>query len=449
MTNLPIEIICVFTPFFTLFSQPVGKNALKLFIGALLCKKQRTVAACLRALNLQDEKQFTNYHRVLNKSKWNCLFAAKILLGLIIRILPQGSTIHMVIDDTLERRKGKKIKSKGCFRDAIRSTSDKAFCCFGLRWLVLTVIIFPPWSNQSWALPFLTVLTEAEMERERKGKRHKKKLDWARQSIKQVVRWFRDKKFVLIGDSEFACIEFGTHCVKLGVTLVSRLRMNTRIFDFPLKKNGKAKVGRPRKLGKRLPGFKEIANDKKKRWKIAKVRSYGNKIEKIQYLSGTGQLYRSPFVLPIRWILVRKCDGGEIVALFSTDLKMKPTTIVETYTLRWNIEVTFELAREHLGIETQRQWSDLAIQRSTPILFGLYSMIALIGIELHKTKKIIVKKTAWYKKKTATLTDIFITIRREIWKSGIFFNMQKTCNVKKIFVQNNLSEIIELLASTG
>lgn len=449
MHNLPHEIICLLAPFLTLFSQPVSKNALTLIIGAFLCKKQRTIAACLRVLNLQDKTQFTNYHRVLNKAKWSILCGAKILLGLIFQIIPSGASAYLVVDDTLERRNGKKIKSLGCFRDAIRSTSEKTYCCFGLRWLVFTVIIFPPWCKQPWALPFLTILTEAEIERKEQGKRHKKKLEWARQGIKQIVRWFKDKKFILIGDSEFACIEFGVHCVRAGVTLVSRLKMNTRSFDFPTASKAQRKVGRPRKVGKRLPGFKEIIEDKNQHWETVMVRSYGGKIEKIQYLTGTGLLYRSPFVLPIRWVLIKKLNGGDIVALFSTDLRMEPIVIIETFVLRWNIEVTFELSRENLGIETQRQWSDLAIQRTTPILFALYSISTLIGLELHKTNKISVGSTAWYKKEEATFSDILIAIRKEIWRSGEFFNTANLNEVEKSFAETIFPQIIQLLASTG
>jgi hypothetical protein len=449
MYNLPSEIICVLAPFLTLFSQPVSKNALTLIIGALLCKKQRTVAACLRALNLQDAAQFTNYHRVLNKAKWSSLYGAKILLGLILKSLPLGASAYVVLDDTLERRNGKKIKALGCFRDAIRSTSEKTFCCFGLRWLVFTVIIFPPWCKQPWALPFLTLLTEAEIERKEQGKRHKKKLDWARQGVKQIVRWFKDIKFILVGDSEFACIEFGKSCVKSGVTLVSRLKMNTRLFDFPIDHIGKRKVGRPRKLGKRLPGFKELINDKNQHWQAAEVRSYGGRLEKIQYLTGSSLLYRSPLVLPIRWVLIKRLNSEDVIALFSTDLHMDPKVIIETFILRWNIEVTFELSRENLGIESQRQWSDLAIQRTTPALFALYSISTLIGMELHKANKINVESTAWYKKEEATFSDILITIRKEIWRCGDFFNMANLSEVEKKFAENIFPQMIQMLASAG
>jgi hypothetical protein len=148
-------------------------------------------------------------------------------------------------------------------------------------------------------------------------------------------------------------------------------------------------------------------------------------------------------------VLVKTSGSEDIVALFSTDLKMEPETIIETFVLRWNIEVTFELAREHLGIETQRQWSDLAIQRTTPILFGLYSVITLIGIELHKNKKITDMSTAWYKKESVTFSDVLVSVRREIWRSGEFFFMKKFSEVKKIIAENQFSEIIEILSSTG
>lgn len=449
MHNLPTEIICILAPFFTLFSKPVAKNALTLLIGALLCRKQRTVAACLRALNLHETSQFTNFHRVLNKVKWNCLFGSKILLGLILKTLPIDSSVYLALDDTLERRKGRKIKALGYFRDAIRSTSQTPFCCFGLRWLVFTVIIFPPWCKTPWALPFLTILTEAEIECKEQKKRHKKKLDWARQGVKQISRWFKDRKFILLGDSEFACIEFGIQCNKTLMSLVSRLKMNTRLFDFPEIVKRAKKVGRPRKLGKRLPGFKELIEDKNQNWKSAEVRSYGGKNGRIEYLTGTSLLYRSPNLLPIRWVLVRGLVGWDVVALFSTDLKMEATAIVEAYILRWNIEVTFGLSRENLGIETQRQWSDLGIKRTTPILFSLYSISTLIGMELHKQNKIRISDTAWYRKKSATFSDVLTTIRKEIWSSSAFFNKAKLGEVEKRFADSIFPQVISMLAMTG
>jgi hypothetical protein len=87
---------------------------------------------------------------------------------------------------------------------------------------------------------------------------------------------------------------------------------------------------------------------------------------------------------------------------------------------RWSLEVTFEEGRAHLGIETQRQWSDLAIERSTPLLFGLYSLVTLFGHALHPNGRIPVAQTAWYRKQTATFHDVLALVRQHVWGYGTF-----------------------------
>lgn len=87
---------------------------------------------------------------------------------------------------------------------------------------------------------------------------------------------------------------------------------------------------------------------------------------------------------------------------------------------RWSLEVTFEESRAHLGIETQRQWSDLAIERSTPLLFGLYSLVTLFGRALHPDGQIPLAQAAWYHKQTATFRDVLAVVRRPLWGQGTF-----------------------------
>ena len=108
-------------PFAVLFSRPVWKNALILVLGAVLTRSKRTVTACLRVVGLKDEINFPKYHWVLSHAKWSSLMASRILLGLIVSFVGAHQPLFLVIDETLERRKGKKIKAKGYYRDAVRS----------------------------------------------------------------------------------------------------------------------------------------------------------------------------------------------------------------------------------------------------------------------------------------------------------------------------------------
>src|SRR4051812_25904676 len=102
-------------------------------------------------------------------------------------------------------------------------------------------------------------------------------------------------------------------------------------------------------------------------------------------------------------------------AYLCTDPARNPVEIVQPYLKRWPLEVTFEESRAHLGMETQRQWSDLAIERSTPALLGLYSLVTLFGQALAPPGGVPVQHTAWYPKKQATFSDVLALVRRELW----------------------------------
>jgi len=117
-------------------------------------------------------------------------------------------------------------------------------------------------------------------------------------------------------------------------------------------------------------------------------------------------------------VLVKTPNGkNEAETFFSTNLTNSPTQIIEWFVLRWNIEVTFEETRAHLGIEMQRQWSERAIARTTPLLMALLSILVLVAVKMHETKNLVVQETSsWYDKKgELTLADILMMIRRSIW----------------------------------
>jgi len=130
-----------------------------LVTGAILCRGPHTVTGVLRTLGLAGEGTFCKYHRVLSRAGWSGLQGAKILFGLLVVLVAhQGHPVIVLVDETVERRKGGKIKAKGCYRDAVRSTQSKVVKCFGLKWICLTVLVPLPWSPRPWALPFLTLL---------------------------------------------------------------------------------------------------------------------------------------------------------------------------------------------------------------------------------------------------------------------------------------------------
>ncbi len=226
MSPLPEMIIAVLASFAGLFSAAVWSHAQVLVIGAILCPGPRTVAAALRVMGLGQEPRFERYHRVLSRARWSGLQAAKILLGAIIQLLPRHWVPLLVVDDTVERRRGKRIKAKGCYRDAVRSTAQHVVKCLGLKWLSLMVVVRLPWCSRPWAWPVLTVLAPSEQVHQQAKRRPKTTVDWTGQVVKVVSRWLR-WPWVLLGDGTFACLRLAWTCVQQPAVLISRLRLVT------------------------------------------------------------------------------------------------------------------------------------------------------------------------------------------------------------------------------
>jgi hypothetical protein len=175
-------------------------------------------------------------------------------------------------------------------------------------------------------------------------------------------------------------------------------------------------------VGKRLPTLSRIASDPKTAWQTITIKWYGGTERKLEVTTGLALWYSTGTEpLPIRWVLTRDPEGkGEPRAYFSTDQAQCAAEIVEDYVKRWPIEVTYEESRAYLGVETQRQWSDLAIERSTPCLFGVYSLVVLLGHALHPDGTIPVQHTACYAKTQATFSDVLAIVRQHCW-GGLTF----------------------------
>ena len=372
-------------------------------------------------MGLCNEVSFSKYHHLLNRAKWSPLRAARILCFMLLKLVKDGDPIVLFIDETLERRKGAKIKAKGYYRDAVRSSKSQVVKASGLKWLVMALSIRLPFMSRALALPFLTILEHSKKYNEEKKRQHKTTLLWASQMMQQVRRWLgKTKRLVLVGDGAFAAGAFAFDCIRNEVTLVSRLKMNARLFDFPAKR-APNKRGRPPLKGERLVNFKQMLSLENLSWKEAKISGHSGTKSLVRFISNTciwGSDRSIP--IPIRWVLVVDPKGKmDPLPLMSTDPLLTPEQIIELYVDRWSLEVTFEETREHLGVETQRQWSDKAIARVTPILMGLYSLVCLMGNRFGQKGLLKVEKTAWYQKEHATFSDMLRAVRMAIWRENL------------------------------
>ncbi len=304
-----LPIVAAFAP---LFSERVWQHAQVLILGALLARGKRTVTACLRVMGLSDEMHFVNYHRVLNRAVWGTRQGSRLLLGLIVTaLLPSGAALVIGADDTLERRNGKRITAKGCHRDAVRSSQNHVIRCFGLQWGVMMALVSVPFSSRVWALPFLCVLAPSEKAHHQQGRRHKTRIDWVRQMIKQVRRWQPERGLVLVVDGGYAAVGLALACLNLSrpVTLVARLRLDAQLYHDPPAPDLHRRGPKPRK-GKRQRSLKEWRGRSDTPWEEAEVDWYRGERKRLWVLSRCARWYtpgQEP--VPIRWVLVHDPEG--------------------------------------------------------------------------------------------------------------------------------------------
>jgi len=276
------------------------------------------------------------------------------------------------------------------------------------------------WAGRLLALPFLTVLAPSERFYQDLPRAHKTLLDWARQMVLQIHRWLPDRKIVVVADAAFAAIEF-LAAIRTHAAVVTRLRLDAALFDFPQPKP--KGPGRPAVRGKRLPRLADMLQDPATLWQCHTVPFwYGRTNRTLQIATGTAIWYHGGLPpVPIRWVLVRDPKKTEPQAFLCTDLQAEPLQVIGWFIIRWQVEVTFQETRTHLGVETQRQWSDLAILRTTPALFGLFSIVTLWMHDLSQCRSVAPKTAAWYPKAVLTFSDAIATVRYEIWNHQILF----------------------------
>lgn len=432
MPTLPTDIIpsdirtvlAVFAPLFT--GRTFAYFQVQL-VGTILTPGRRSVAAALWAMGLAQEKHFQNYHRVLNRARWSSRQAAKVLLGLLVQTFAPDGPIIMGIDETPERRRGPKIAAKGIYRDAVRSSHSFFVKSSGLRWISLMLLAPVSWADRVWALPFLTVLAPSKRYHQERGKRHKKLKDWARQMLRQMRRWLPERALVVVADAGYAVLDL-LHCCQnkhLRVTLVTRLRLDAALYE-PAPERKPGQNGRPRKKGNRLPTLAHRIRDSAMTWTpICVARWYGQSERQVEIVSQTAVWYHNGMPpVPIRWVLIRDPQGKfEPQALLCTDLETAPEQIVSWFISRWQVEATFQQVRTHLGMETQRQWNDQAIARTTPTLLGLFSLVTLLA-HPHMNKQ-PARRAAWYIKEKPTFSDALALVRRRLWQERFCMSLDK------------------------
>ena len=455
VVSLSDPIIPVLAPFRRLFHSRTWPRALLLVRGTLLVRGRRTVAAALRVMGHAHDGSFSAYHQVLNRAAWAPLAISRVLLLLLVAtFLAPGAAIEVLIDEHLERRWGPRLLKRGHYRDPLLSSKGRAVSTSGLRWICCMLLVPLPWTDRRWALPFLTILTTPPAVDAAAGQRHKTLTIWAQQVALCLRRWLPERAILLIGDGNYSSLDLGATCVDQQVRLVAPLRLDANLFA-PAAPRRPGQRGAPRVKGVAMPKLSAVLTDPATAWTPDRIPWYAQGERQLEWCSGQALWYhggKAP--VPLRWVLTRDPTGAyppraylqtelSVAAIPSAPVPasepvVPPTGATESgaglrpaeqagtgrevilrYQGRWQLEVTLEESRAHLGVETQRQWSRLATARSTPALLGLFSLTVLLGHAIHPGGAIPVAAAAWYPKDQATFSDVLAAVRRHLWRDEL------------------------------
>jgi len=447
MLAVPVALTRLIVKFTPRFSKRAWAHAQVLVVGALLAPGKRTVTAVLRVMGLSQERQFQKYHRVLNRAWWSSLALARVLLEMVVQTFAPTGVVVIGIDDTLERRRGEKSKAKGIYRDPVRSSRSHVVKASGLRWLCAMVLAEIPWAGRVWALPFLTARCPSERYHQQRGQHHKPLPQWAGQLIGVMHRWLPGREVAVVADSSYVVVELLKQVVDTpAVSLITRLRLDAALYD-PAPPRAPRQNGCPRKKGARRPTLQAVLKDPQTQWTPVTVTNwYRGGARGVAICTDTAVWYHTGLPpVAIRWVLIRDPqDEFKPQALVTTHLGHAPVQMVEWFVRRGTMEVTLEEARAHLGIETQRQWHDLAIQRTTPALLGIYVLVPLMAHGLLQAEARVGRTAAWCAKVRPTFLDAPAVVRRELWSACHFAMLESHAEVVKI-----PRSLFERLTDTG
>ena len=398
------RVLATFRPCFTV---PTFEVFTALVAGLLAQPVGRTVCGMLSGVGLARVWHHCRAHRFFSAARWCPRHVGLAVAELIVaNLLVAGAPITVAVDDTLFRRRGKKVHAVGWFHDG--SAAGQVKLGYGNNWVVVAIIVTLPFVSRPVALPVLAALAV-------KGGRSKP--DLARDLVDLIAEQFADRDIHVVADAAYgagAFIGLGN-----GMTMTTRAKANAVFSQLAPPRTGKR--GRPRLQGERIGTSADIAASA--RWRTVSVSRYGN-TSTVEIAEVTCLWYGTWRTDTVRVILVRetgrktKSTNGYGIALVTTDLAATPEQVIARYAARWSIEVTFYDVKNILGVGQARNRVQKAVERTVP--FGLFChSILIVWYALHghaHTDTADRRNSApWYRSKTEPATlDMLVKLRRQI-----------------------------------
>lgn len=393
-----------------------------LLVAAVLTIGRHNVANLLRTLGPLVPGDASSYRRLFSQRRWSTWRLARLLAGWVLEHLLPDGPIYLAGDDTVDEHRGKKVYGKGRHRDPVRSTHSYTAFRWGHKWLVVAVLVTLPGTRRRWALPILVALYRSEESNRQRKRRHKTPPELLRQLLRVLLRWFPQRHFICAADGNFATHDLARLARRYPqrLTYLSHFYSDANLYEPALPVVGKKPSGRPRKKGRKLPAPSEVVKQTKAPQRL-NVAWYGGGRRNVEVVQQTAHWYQAGLPLvAVLWVWVHDCTGTHRDEyFFTTDVSWTASQVIETYTSRWNIETTFQEMRSHLGLETTRGWTEQTVLRVAPCLFGLYTVIAALYVQLPRRRR-LVGVLAWLGKQDVTFSDALTSVRRWMWLEWVF-----------------------------
>jgi hypothetical protein len=316
------------------------------------------------------------FHRFFSRGTWNPDRMGQLLFEKIVEwLVPAGATIDLVLDDTLTPKNGPKVFGLGNHIDPVRSTKAFRVFAFGHVWVILSVVVWLPFSSRPWALPVLFRLYRAKKETRRHRGKYFKKTELARELLHIASSWAPGRRLRISADSAYSN-DTVLRGLPENVDFVGAMRPDAVLTALPTDAERK-KTGRRRKRGKVLPKPLALAKSARQKWQECTVFIYGH-VQTIQYKTVDAQWYRAAGTRLLRIVVVRVPRGEiPIRVFFSTDTSLSIKEIIETYAGRWSTEVCFRDMKQLLGFGDSQARKRESVERTAPFVGFIYTTLVL------------------------------------------------------------------------
>ena len=388
------------------FTQPSFQSGCDLLLGWVMCLGRHTlrrVGASAHPAAVPDHTRrhgLDGYYNFFERSAWTPTGLAYHVTLLVLTRLNLSGRITLLVDDTLAHKRGRSVWGLGWFRDAAASTQKRVATASGHNWVVVAVAVcLPGTGTPILALPLLARLHLP-------GRAQRSCPALARLLLAEVLAWFPDRRFTLVGDGAYASRRL-LEGLDERVTFVGRLRGDAALYDARVPPPRKGRRGRKPQKGPRLPAPKEAAAkaDRKRTavgawvWQAVTVTVYGEE----RTLRALAYEALWPTVLglrPVRVVVVRDPAGRMRDAyLFTTDVGASVAWVITHFAWRWSIEVLFRASKQVLDIEAPQHGARASVEKVAPWVWSMQSVIMVwyltAGRELPEAKELRARMGEW------------------------------------------------------